>query len=153
MATYGTFVDAVTLKASEANDFLVWKTFTPVIRQPSSLSFTGSGPNRYCQVNKLVIAVFTFGPSLTGTSNTRIEIDMPVTAAAGSGFVIGGGYFIRSSPFDIIRITAVQFSTTRIALYSDAANSTTAYFGTTAGGGTTTAGGDSYKVVVMYKAA
>jgi hypothetical protein len=153
VATYGTFVDGVTLKASEANDFLVWKSFTPVIRQPGSLTFTGTGPNRYCQVNKLVIAIYNFGVFNNGTSNTRIEVDMPVTAAAGSGFCIGQALFLRPSPIDYIRINPIQFSTTRIAFLSGDANSTTAYFGTTAGGGPTLANSDVFRIVVMYEAA
>jgi hypothetical protein len=153
VATYGTFVDGNTLKASEANDFLVWKTLTPSVFQPSSLSTNGD--LRYSQVNKLVIAQWSFLVINPGTANTRIEINLPVTAtSATNNTVIGSGFCLDiTAPGNIIRFSAVQYSTTRVAFLSNAANSTTAYLGTTAGGGPTLANQDSIKAVVMYEAA
>ena len=153
MATYGTFVDGNTLKASEANDFLVWETFTPSVFQPGSLSTNDS--DRYSQINKLVIVVYGFQVINPGTANNRIEVALPVTAnSATNNTVIGSGFCLDiSAPGNIIRFSAVQYSTTRVAFLSNAANSTTAYLGTTAGGGPTLANQDFIKAVVMYEAA
>jgi len=153
VATYGTFVDGNTLKASEANDFLVWETFTPSVFQPGSLSTNDS--DRYSQINKLVIVVYGFQVINPGTANNRIEVALPVTAnSATNNTVIGSGFCLDiSAPGNIIRFSAVQYSTTRVAFLSNAANSTTAYLGTTAGGGPTLANQDFIKAVVMYEAA
>ena len=154
VATYGTFVDNTTLKASELNDFFKRVSFTPVVRQPSSVATsTSNRSGTYFQVNKLVLCFIDFNVSGAGTSSNRIELDLPVTAASNSVRVIGSGYFFDTSIDDIRRLAVVQYSTTRAALITGAATSPTAYFGATNGPNTALASNDDIYVKMVYEAA
>jgi len=153
MATYGTFVDNVTLKASELNSFFDVVQVTPVIRQPSALNVLNAFAFYY-RVNKIVVfrgSVFINTGS--GTSGQRVEVDLPIAAASNSMKVIGNGFFHDDSVDNYVRLAAVQFSTTRIAFLTNDANSSTAYLGTTGGPNTALTGNDLFGFIVCYEAA
>lgn len=160
MATYGTFVDGQTLTASEANDFLEWKTFpTAVLYQPSQVLVSGSGSEAvsawYAVVNKTVyyhVRLTCNGGS--GTANTRIEVNLPVTAAANSVRVIGTGSAYDSlSPSAGYRLAVVRVSTTRVAFLANASASLTTYLGQTNGPTLTLADNDMISFTCVYEAA
>jgi hypothetical protein len=153
VATYGTFVDNTTLKASELNNFFVSTTFTPVLRQSSSLPIQSNHYGVYFQVNKLVFCIIHALPTASGTPGQRIEFDLPVTAASSSVRVIGRGYFNDDSASRVYRLAVVQYSTTRAAFISEDANSLTAYLGTTGGPNTALANADAIGLNICYEAA
>lgn len=153
MATYGTFVNGVSLKASEANDFFTEVAFTPVLRQ-SNVITAGNRNGAYFQVNKLVICSFLFGAGGPGTGSNRIELDLPVTAASSSVEVIGQGFYFDAGAADpIILFRIVQFSTTRAAFLTDSGTSMTSYLGLANGPAITVANTDALLGTFIYEAA
>ena len=152
MATYGTFVDGVSLKASEANDFFEWTVFTPVLRQSNVVSLN-QAIGQYARVNDVVIAAIFVQANAGGTLNNRIEIDLPVAAASTNRRVIGFGATRDSSASDFFLVSAVQYSTTRVAFLSNTGTSLTSYVGTTNGPAITLANGDSIQCLLTYEAA
>jgi hypothetical protein len=158
MATFGTFVDNVSLKATELNGLLNAVSFDSVIRQPGVINpRSGSdGPyGRVFRVNKLVIYHFRFRPSSSGSSNNRIELDLPVTAASNSMRVIGTASYIDVSAggANFFRVAVVQYSTTRAAFLSETTTSLTTYVGQTNGPNFIVADGDIISGTLMYEAA
>lgn len=145
-------MDGVSLKASEANDFFKWTSFTTVCRQSNAITADQSF-GKYAQVNKTVIYVFRFRAGGAGTAGNRIEIDLPVTAASSSVRVIGSALFNDQSASDWITCNAVQFSTTRLAFLTNTGTSLTSYLGTTNGPAITVAINDFLGGVVSYEAA
>lgn len=156
MATFGTFVDGATLKAAELNDLLKPTSFTPVLRQSNTVTTQATQRvGLYQVVNKLVFvqvnAVVNAGSS--GTANNRIEVDLPVTAAANSVRVIGCGYIEDDSAADVFRVAVVQVSTTRVAFLAEASTSLSTYVGQTGGPTLTLAELDSVGFSIVYEAA
>lgn len=152
MATYGTFVDGVSLKASEANDFFAWTVFTPVLRQSNVVTLT-QAIGQYARVNSVVIASFFVRAGGNGTSNNRIEIDLPVAAASTNRRIIGCGHVVDANLSDYFLISAVQYSTTRVAFLSNTGTSLTSYVGTTNGPAMTLANDDRIQCLLVYEAA
>lgn len=113
MATFGTFVDATTLKASELNDLfkLTDAGSTLSVKQPGSLGVASNRISKYFLVNKTVIWYCGFVPSLDGTAGNAIVVDLPVTASSGSFRAIGSGTFFDASA-SIKMLTVVKASTT-----------------------------------------
>lgn len=154
MATFGTFVDGVSLKASELNDFFVNTAFTPVFRQSATINISSSARfSSYQKVNKIVFYSAKVNVTGAGTANNRIEMDLPVAAAANSERIIGGGHIFDDSTTDIIRVAAVRVSTTRVAFLSDLSTSLTTYLGQTGGPTLTIASGDRFSIFIAYEAA
>lgn len=153
MATYGTFVDDTTLKASELNDFFNSTTFTPVVRQSSSLTLSSASYGRYFRVNQLIFCIVHALPTSSGTAGQRIEIDLPVAAASSSVRVLGAGYFNNESGNDIYPLAVVQYSTARVAFISEIATTLTQYLGTSGGPNTGLASGDAIGFNIVYEAA
>jgi hypothetical protein len=153
VATFGTFVDGVSLKASELNDFFASKVIVPTLRQ--GVTITGIQGNNifYYVVNKVVYGFFTVGGNSAGTAGTRIEVDLPVTATSSSVRVIGSGFFRDASPVSVRVVRIVQVSTTRMAFLTDTATSLTSYLGTTNGPAVTLAANDYVCGSFVYKAA
>jgi hypothetical protein len=58
-----------------------WTTFTPVIRQSGSLTLTDYG-SAYNDNNGLITVIFSLVMGAAGTSNTKIQLDLPVTASS-----------------------------------------------------------------------
>lgn len=152
MATFGTFVDNTTLKATELNGLLDLVLFTPVLRQSSSISLS-SEDGYYWKVNKLVCATFECIVSGTGTAGQEILLDLPVAAATNSVRIIGTGVFLDSSASNVRLIKAVQYSTTRVAFFTNEATSMTAYFGAAGGPNTAVGSGDFLRATIAYEAA
>lgn len=162
MATFGTFVDDVSLKASELNGFLKPTLSVPVLRQsnvilPQPANSVSAPYGVYFQVNKLVIYVWRFqsnDSSGTGTGGNAIELDLPVTAASNSVRVIGSGFYVDLGavpPF--FRMSVVQFSTTKARFITGSATSLTSYLGLTNGPALTVANGDRFNGMIVYEAA
>ena len=157
MATYGTFVDGVSLKAVEVNDFFVWTTFTPVLKQSNTVGIKSS-PNslgRYARVNKLILVNIRCGVSdaSTGTANNAIEINLPVAAATTSSRVVGRALITDFSPQDYILGVPVLNSTTTVRFLANAGTSLTSYVGLTGAPTLTLAENDSVSCFLMYEAA
>jgi hypothetical protein len=135
VATFGTFADNDTLKATELNDLFRVTSFNPVVRQDVTLTLGGSNTfyGRYFRVNKMVHVVMFFDNQIVGgTTNNRIDFNLPVTAASRNIGVIGSGWFLEKGvPDKIVRLAVVQFSTTAAALLANDATSTTNYLGLT----------------------
>lgn len=153
MATFGTFVDGTTLKASELNDLFKKTSFVPVLRQSNTVSTETNRRGLYFSVNKVVVADVYVSATTGGTPNNAMEIDLPVTAASSSIRVIGHGHFRDSSASDFILVRAVQVSTTRMAFITETSDSLTAYLGTTNGPAITLASGDILTITIQYEAA
>lgn len=154
MATYGTFVDGTTLKASELNDFFASVSVTPIVRQSSAIATNSSGRfGKYFVVNKTVFYVAHMILTASGTSGQRVEIDLPVTASSDAARVIGHGYINDSSLNRIYRCSVVRFSTTRAAFLTNDATGLTAYFGTSGGPDTALASSDAVSINICYEAA
>jgi hypothetical protein len=157
MATYGTFVDGVSLKAAEANDFLVWTTFTPVLKQSNTVNLTGapSTVGRYARVNKLVLVRIAcqVATAATGTANNAIEINLPVTASTASMRVVGSAQLRDNSATDYILAVPVLNSTTTIRFLANAGTSLTSYVGLTGAPTLTLAEGDTVACFLSYEAA
>lgn len=154
MATFGTFVDGDSLKASELNTLLVRTSFTPTVRQSNVMTLGVS--NRvgfYQQVNKVVFCQINAVIESSGVSNNRVEVTLPVTAATNSVRVIGHGYIEDDSANDVLRVAVVQVSTTRAALLAQDSTSLTTYLGQTGGPTFTFAIGDSLGLNFVYEAA
>jgi len=131
VATYGTFVDDVSLRASEANDFFAKLTNTTGATQGVTPAQTGS--TLYFVVNKLV---YGFGRRLftgAGTASSAIEITLPVTASSGSFRVIGGGLFSDQVNDLRYRLAVVKTSTTKAQFLSETGTSLTNRFGNNPG--------------------
>lgn len=155
MATFGTFVDGVSLKASEINGLFTSVQSLPVIRQPGIIAASSGVTGRYFIVNKLVFYRFSWSTlSGSGTANNRIELDLPVTAASNSMRVIGQGYYndFGGSPTNF-RVAIVQVSTTRAAFLSETTTSLTTYVGQTNGPGFTIEASDFLSGTIVYQAA
>ena len=154
MATYGTFVDGVSLKASEANDFLVWTTFGASTRfkqntnQILSLSYL-----KYARVNKLVFVNAHGVFSSSGGAGSAIEFVLPVTAADGSQKVLGSAYIEDDSANDVLRLVPVITSTTVVKFLADDSTSLSTYLGEVGGPTFTIANGDSISLNIVYEAA
>lgn len=152
MATYGTFVDGVSLKAAEANDFFTDINFTPVLRQ-STVPTLSTAAGAYLRVNKIVFAWFRVVASSSGSTGNRIEIDLPVTAASSSVEVIGAGFYLDASATSYRHMAIVQFSTTRMAFLTSTGTSMTTYLGLTNGPNLRVETGDSFWGHVQYEVA
>lgn len=153
VATFGTFVDGVSLKASELNSLLVSTTFTPVIRQSSSLTVTDAF-GRYQKVSNTVLCQAFFQVFANGVANNRIEFDLPVTAATNSVRVIGSGYIFDAGSTNVLRVAVVRFSTTKAAFLGGLSNSLTNYLGLSAATPTITLeAGDFFGFTIQYEAA
>lgn len=154
MATYGTFVDGDTLKASELNSFFGATTFTPTILQGGTTLATVSPATRGARfiVNKLVIMRFEIRTNNIATSG-RIEVALPITAASRNAGVIGSAVFYDDSTTDFYRLSAVQYSTTRVAFLSETTASPTTYFGETNGPTLSVAINDILSGMLVYEAA
>jgi hypothetical protein len=157
MATYGTFVDGVSLKAAEANDFFVWTTFTPVLKQSNTVNIQGfpSTVGRYARVNKLILVNIrcAVSPASTGTANNAIEINLPVAAATTSSRVVGRVSFSDFSPSNRFVGVAVLNSTTTVRFLANAGTSLTSYVGLTGAPTFTLAESDSVSCFLMYETA
>jgi len=152
MATFGTFVDGATLKATELNDLLKRTQFVPVVRQPNSITITSS-VGFYQQVNKLVFCQIKLRLTNPGTVNTRIEVDLPVTAATNSERVVGFGFIEDDSANDVLRVAVVRVSTTRVAFLAEGSTSLTTYVGQTGGPTLTLESNDDLGFNIVYEAA
>jgi len=153
MATFGTFVDGATLKASELNDLFIRTSFTPVIRQSASITTSGAPTGFYQRVNKLILCQIALTTGNPGTANNRIEIDLPVTAATNAERVIGFGYMEDDSANDVLRVAVVRVSTTRVAFLAEGSTSLTTYVGQTGGPTFTIDSGDRFSLNIVYEAA
>lgn len=152
MATYGTFVDGVTFKASEANDFLVWTSFTPQIFQGgAALGLLGGARSSYARVNDLIIYQLTVTMSTSSASaGSAIEALLPINASADTPRVIGSGFILGSSNLD--RFAVVRQSATRVRFLSDTTTSLTTFIGQTNGPAITLTG-NQIQFSIMYEAA
>lgn len=153
MATFGTFVDGVSLKASELNSFLIKTTHTPVVRQSVTITNGSNTRAAYSQVNKMVFYSATIYLTSAGTANNRIEVDLPVTAATNSAFAIGFGNYEDNSATDMFNMVAVRVSTTRVAFLTNSSTSLTTFLGQTGGPTLTIASPDVLFVTLFYEAA
>jgi hypothetical protein len=153
VATYGTFVDNVTLKASEANDFFVWNIgpSTNPVKQ-SNTPAQSNYQRGYAQVNKMVCWYIWWQSAGNGTSNNAITIDLPVAAAANSVRVIGAGYVFDNSVSDLIRVVVVRRSTTQVSLLAEGSTSLSTYLGQTDGPTLTLQSGDNIAFTCFYEA-
>lgn len=152
MATFGTFVDAVSLKASELNTLFQRTAFNPVMRQSNTISQSGAA--FYFQVNKVVVCTINFIAGSTGTAGNQVELDLPVTSSSGASRVIGYGYFFdfgAANPVRILRV--VRISTTRVAFLTETATTMTQYLGLTNGPAITIASNDRVFCTFAYEAA
>ena len=127
MATFGTFVDDETLKASEINSLLALTTFTPVLTQSNSIPIQASKTAFYFKVNKLIIGVMKVKTASNGIGGNAFIFDLPVAASSGSYDVIGTG-FVLTSISDFIRMAVVKRSDGKASFLSDAATSVTGYY-------------------------
>jgi hypothetical protein len=154
VATYGTFVNGVSLKADEANDFFTWTTFSPVVTQSNTPSLGGVVIARYAMVNKLVFVNFSATITGTGTSNNSIQFTLPVTASSSSIRVVGSAIFRDfSNSNDFILGIPVLSSTTACRFLSNTSTSMTTYIGLTNGPNLVLSPDDSISVRLMYEAA
>jgi heme O synthase-like polyprenyltransferase len=108
---------------------------------------------QYARVNDVVIAAIFVQANASGTSNNRIEIDLPVAAASTNRRVIGNGAVRDASLSDFLLVSAVQYSTTRVAFFTNASTSLTTYLGQTGGPTLTLANSDSVQCLLVYEAA
>ena len=152
MATYGTFVNGVSLKAAEANDFLKWTAFTGVLKQSVTLG-TGTNRCRYARVNDLVIVSMYFTVLGAGTANNRIEINLPITASTTSSRTIGFGSLRDQSALTTYLAVPVLNSTTTMVFLSSSATSLTTYVGMTNGPALQLAADDQVQTTIVYEAA
>lgn len=154
MATFGTFVDGVSLAASELNSLLKNTTFTPTFRQSVTITTSSqTRPANYQQVNKMIFCHVQALATGAGTANNRIEFDLPVTAAANAERVIGGGFIYDDSATDVIRVAVVRVSTTRVSFLTNLSTSLTTYLGQTGGPTLTIAANDRFSLFMRYEAA
>jgi hypothetical protein len=154
MATYGTFVDDVSLKFSEVNDFFTAQTEPfPVLTQGVSVTYANDRLMAYYKVNKFVNGNFFFNVTGTGTLGSRIEVSLPVTAASSSVRLIGEALIsdISALQYRVCRI--VRISTTRMAFLTDSATSLTTYLGQTNGPNIRLASNDILLGSFRYEAA
>lgn len=153
MATFGTFVDGVSLKASELNSFFETTSWNPSITQGVGLGEAGGTEGFYFRVNKLVVCRFVALPVNTGTALNRVEINLPVTAASSSVRVIGTCFFFDASANTYRHCRVVQFSTTAMAFITETATSLTSYLGNTNGPAVQVTSPDSFRGYAIYEAA
>ena len=153
MATYGTFANGVSLKASEANDFLVWTSFSPVVKQSSTLNIQSSTQAKYAKVNKFVFVKMSININQTGVGGNKVTIDLPVNASSTSIGCIGIGYFGDSSASDLISACPVIDTASTIAFLTNASTSLTSFIGATGPNNVELAVGDGFVVFLRYEAA
>jgi hypothetical protein len=150
VATYGTFVDNVTLKADEANDF--FKTVSSTVTASQGVDLTiGNIVSRYYKVNKIIIWVFNCTIATAGTASNNLIVGLPVTASSGSFRCVGFARYFDSSAGQVYVLTPVKTSTTQIQFYADSGNSLTNRFGISPA--VTAASPDSIAGWIMYEAA
>ena len=152
MATYGTFVDGVSLKASEVNDFFVWTTFTGVVKQSVTLS-TSTNVCRYARVNDLIHVTYRFTISTAGTASNSVEVNLPIAAVSTSARSVGFGSISDSSTSTTYYVVPVLNSTTTVRFLTSTATSLTSYFGLTNGPAITLASGDAMLFSIVYETA
>jgi FAD/FMN-containing dehydrogenase len=154
MATFGTFVDGVSLKADELNDCFRLSSALPVVRQSATMALASTSKAFTFQVNKLVIfSCFLQIGASTGSTGVIMEVDLPVTAASSSVRVIGSGRFQDNSANDATLIRVVQVSTTRMAFLTETTTSLTTFLGQTGGPNTPLGQNDVLSLFIMYEAA
>lgn len=149
MATFGTFVDGNSLKASEINDWFVISSATTTATQGVSLT-TSSQTNRLFRINKFVFWNCNLNFASAGTASNAVVVNLPVTAASGSFRAIGFGRAFVSGP-DIKLLTVVKASTTTVQFFSDDGTSLTDRFGVNPA--VTISSGASIIFSCMYEAA
>lgn len=153
MATYGTFVNGVSLKAAEVNDFFAWTTFTGVLKQSNTV---GASTNRcrYAKVNKLIHVTFNFTTNGPGTAGNAVEVNLPFNAASASARVSGIGIITDQSTLTSYTVIPVLNSTSTVRFLTSSATSLTSYFGLTNGPAITLANdGDRVNFSMVYEAA
>lgn len=128
MATYGTFADGVTLKASELNTFFT-STAPATVTATQGSSLTSSAVSRYFVVNKVVFWNLFCTFTNAGTAANALEVTLPITASSGSFRAVGFGRFYDSSVPDVKLITPIKASTTTLQFLSDNGTSLTNRFG------------------------
>lgn len=154
MADFGSFVNGVSLKASELNTLFQKTTFAPVMRQSAIVNAAASSSAFYFRVNKVIVCTINFLANSAGTASNQVEIDLPVTASSGAARVIGHGFYFNfgaANPISLIRV--VRISTTRIAFLSETATTMTQYLGLTNGPAITIASNDRVFCSFAYEAA
>lgn len=154
MATYGTFVDGVSLKAAEANDFLKWTSFSPSVFQGVNPGTKGATFGKYARVNKfvLVIIYLEIAGSGSGAGVHPVQVDLPLAASSSSMRVIGRATFFDFST-DYFNAFPVLNSTTTCTFLSNTATSLTNYVGFANGPQLTLANNDVIRIQMMYEAA
>lgn len=151
MATYGTFVDGVSLKASEVNDFFVWTTFTGVLKQGVTVA-TSSNASRYARVNDLIHVCYSLKSGGLGTTGA-IEVDLPITAVSAAARTVGFGIFFDSDTSTTYSIVPALNSTTTVRFLTSSATSLTSYLGLANGPLITLANNDELQFSIVYEAA
>lgn len=153
MATYGTFVDATTLKASELNDLFKSSGQLPdasvIAKQSVTLTLTSSN-TRYFSVNKTVFWTASMTFSTGGTASNPITVDFPITASSGSFRAIGFGFFFDSTN-TVNLVTVVKASTTTVQFLADDGTSLTNRLGVNPA--FTVVNGDALSFFCVYEAA
>lgn len=153
MATYGTFVDATTLKASELNDLFKSSgelSAASIVAKQSVALTIGASNVRYFSVNKTVFWTCSVNFNSAGTAANAITVDFPVTASSSSFRAIGFGYFYDASD-NMKLISVVKASTTTVQFMTDAGTSLTNRLGVNPA--ITVASGDVLSFFCMYEAA
>ena len=153
MATYGTFVDGVSLKAAEVNDFFVWTSFTGVVKQNKTV---GASTNRcrYAKVNKLIHVTYNFAFNDFGNAGFAVEVNLPFNAPSSSSRVVGFGTMSDASTLTSYELVPVLSSTTAVRFLTSTATSLTSYFGLTNGPAITLdSDNDSINFSIVYETA
>lgn len=127
MATFGTFVDDVTLKASEINSLLESTTFTPDLVQGNTITYLASRTSFYFRVNKLVIGVMKVKTSSGAVGGNPVVFTLPVAPSSGSFDVIGTG-FVLTNIGQYRRMALVKRSDGKASFLPEVATSITGYW-------------------------
>lgn len=82
----------------KASDIGTWTNWTPIVYQGSTTFGLTVHYGKYCQINKLVIAVYGVTISNnTGTSGQSLSVALPVTAASGQNQAWGSSWIYDAS--------------------------------------------------------
>lgn len=125
----------------------VWETWTPVVKQPSSLTLTNN-VSRYMQIQKLVIATAYVTITGTGTAPNGVLMSLPITAKE-TTTMDGFGWIYDASATTIYNVTAYGGTTEVTLIYSP--NTTGGTFGNNPS--LALANNDQIRVTFVYEAA
>lgn len=115
----GTWSAGDILTADDLNAIGLWTSYTPVLEQSGTRSATVDYAE-YVVINKMCIANVKLTCTTSGSSGSRVNVSLPLTAATtAEKTVVGSGYFFIDGN-DVQLVSAAIDTTTKLSFFNEA---------------------------------